>query len=66
MANHQLDEQETAGEYYQKAVTWMEEKAPEDDELSRFRAEAADLLGKDCEGPMPEPDSVDSNGKGND
>jgi tetratricopeptide (TPR) repeat protein len=44
MAHWQLGERETAKKYYAQAVEWMEKNKPKDDELRRFRAEAAELL----------------------
>jgi hypothetical protein len=34
-----------ARSFYDKAVAWMEEHRPGDEELKRFRAEAAAVLG---------------------
>jgi hypothetical protein len=45
MAHWQLGEMEVAREFYDRAVAWMNEKAPQDPELSRFRAEAEALFG---------------------
>jgi uncharacterized protein HemY len=45
MAHWQLVEKEEARGWYDKAVKWMEENKPDDKELVRFRAEAAELLG---------------------
>jgi serine/threonine protein kinase/tetratricopeptide (TPR) repeat protein len=45
MANQRLDHPAEAREWYDKAVAWMEEHRPDDDELLRFRAEATELLG---------------------
>ena len=45
MAHWQLGEKEQARQSYDKGVAWMDEKAPKDDELIRFRAEATELLG---------------------
>ncbi|MHC4133846.1 MAG: protein kinase domain-containing protein [Planctomycetota bacterium] len=44
MAKHKLGENDTR-EWFDKAVTWMEEQKPDDEELKRFRAEAEELLG---------------------
>lgn len=44
MAHFQLGEEGKARTWYDKAVTWMDTNAPDDEELKRFRAEAADLL----------------------
>ncbi len=45
MANWQLGEQDKARDYYEEAVEWMDKHYPKNDELIRFRAEAAELLG---------------------
>jgi tetratricopeptide (TPR) repeat protein len=45
MAHWQLGEEDEARRWYRKAVQWMETKRPQDEELHRFRAEAAQLLG---------------------
>jgi tetratricopeptide (TPR) repeat protein len=44
MARWQLGERDEARRWYEKAVEWMKTK-PNDDELRRFRSEAAVLLG---------------------
>jgi serine/threonine protein kinase/Flp pilus assembly protein TadD len=45
MACWQLGEKEKARTWYDQAVQWMDKNQPKDDELRRFRAEAAELLG---------------------
>jgi tetratricopeptide (TPR) repeat protein len=45
MAHWQLGDKKQARQWYDKAVPWMDKNRPQDDELRRFRAEAADLLG---------------------
>ncbi len=45
MAHWQLGHQDEARQWYDKAVEWMEKNRPDDEELLRFRTEAADLLG---------------------
>ena len=45
MAHGQLGEREEARRCYERAVGWMEQYRPRDEELHRFRAEAAALLG---------------------
>ena len=45
MAHWQLGHQEEARRQYDKSVEWMEKHKPADEELKRFRAEAAELLG---------------------
>jgi tetratricopeptide (TPR) repeat protein len=45
MAHWQLREKDTAREWYDRAAEWMEKNQPTNEELIRFRAEAAGLLG---------------------
>jgi len=45
MCYHQLGDQKKAEESYTQAITWMQKHLPDDEELRRFRAEAAALLG---------------------
>ena len=45
MAHWQLGDKTQARSWYDKAVPWMEKNQPKDEELLRFRAEAAALLG---------------------
>jgi len=45
VSHSQLEEKEEARNWYDKAVKWMEENIPDNKELIRFRAEAAELLG---------------------
>jgi len=45
MAHRQLGEKEKAREWYDKAVQWMDKNQPNNEELRRFRAEAAEMLG---------------------
>jgi tetratricopeptide (TPR) repeat protein len=45
MAHWQLGEKEKARTWYDQAVEWMDKNRPRDEELRRFRAEAAELLG---------------------
>ena len=54
MANWQLGEPDEARKWYDQAVEWMEKNKPQDEELRRFRTEAAELLGiekKDVRSP---------------
>ena len=44
MAREKLGESEKARAEYDRAVEWMKQVKPKDDELRRFRAEAAELL----------------------
>jgi tetratricopeptide (TPR) repeat protein len=45
LARWQLGQKNEARTWYDKAVVWMEKNRPKDEELLRFRAEAAALLG---------------------
>jgi tetratricopeptide (TPR) repeat protein len=45
MAEFQLDMKEEARESYNEAVEWRRRHKPDDEELERFGAEAAELLG---------------------
>jgi tetratricopeptide (TPR) repeat protein len=45
MAHWQLKHKEEARRWYDKAVAWMDKNEPKDEELLRFRDEAAKLLG---------------------
>jgi tetratricopeptide (TPR) repeat protein len=44
MAHWQLDNKDAARGWYDKAVEWMDKNQPNNEELRRFRAEAAELL----------------------
>jgi tetratricopeptide (TPR) repeat protein len=44
MAHWQLGEKDKAREWYDRAVAWMDKNQPENEELRRFRAEAAQLM----------------------
>jgi tetratricopeptide (TPR) repeat protein len=44
MAHWQLGEKEKAHKWFDRGVQWMEKNAPKNEELCRFRAEAAELL----------------------
>jgi tetratricopeptide (TPR) repeat protein/tRNA A-37 threonylcarbamoyl transferase component Bud32 len=45
MAHWKLGEKEEARTWFDRAVQWMDKNQPKNDELGRFRAEAAQLLG---------------------
>jgi hypothetical protein len=45
MGHCQLDQNEEARKWYDQAVAWMDKHQPQNEELRRFRAEAAELLG---------------------
>jgi hypothetical protein len=51
MAHWQNGNKEEAGKWFDKAVEWTQEKAPQDVEVRWFWKEAAELLGK----PGPDP-----------
>jgi tetratricopeptide (TPR) repeat protein len=46
MGHWQSGEKEVARRWFDRAVEWMEKNRPQDEELLRFRAEAAELLGE--------------------
>jgi tetratricopeptide (TPR) repeat protein len=55
MAHWQLGDKEQARTCYDKAVQWMDKNKPQDEELRRFRTEAAALLAiKDAPAPREE------------
>ena len=45
MAHWQLGDKEQSRKWYDRAVEWMEKNQPSDENLRRFRSEAAALLG---------------------
>jgi tetratricopeptide (TPR) repeat protein len=45
MAHWQLGEKQKARAWYDRAVAWMDKNRPQNEELNRFRSEAAALLG---------------------
>ncbi len=45
MAYWRLGEKDQARQWYDRAVQWMDKNDPKNDELRRFRSEAAELLG---------------------
>ena len=45
MAHWQLGHKDEARKWYDRAVEWMEENKPDEEELRRFRAEAEELIG---------------------
>jgi tetratricopeptide (TPR) repeat protein/serine/threonine protein kinase len=49
MAHWQLGDKDQARQWYDRAVRWMETNAPQNDELRRFRTEAAQLMNKESE-----------------
>src|SRR5262249_1574765 len=44
MAHWQLGEKDKARQWYDRAVEWMDKNQPKNEDLRRFRAEAAELL----------------------
>jgi tetratricopeptide (TPR) repeat protein len=54
MAEWRLGNKDKAREWYDRAVQWMEKSKPINEELRRFRDEAAELLGiKEPTQPIP-------------
>jgi hypothetical protein len=45
MAQHRLGDAKAARQPYDKGVTWMDQRAPQNEELRRVRSEAEELLG---------------------
>lgn len=45
MAYWQIGRHDEARMWYDKATEWMDQNQPDNEELLRFRAEAAQLLG---------------------
>jgi len=54
MTNWHQGNKKEAREMYDRAVAWMQKNKPDDAELRKFRAEAANLLGQP--GPKPKPE----------
>jgi tetratricopeptide (TPR) repeat protein len=50
MVNWKLGRKDEAREWYDRAVEWTVKRAPNDEELRRFRAEAAALVGVERKG----------------
>jgi serine/threonine protein kinase/Flp pilus assembly protein TadD len=55
MAHWQLGEREKARSWYDKGIDWMDKNMPKDEELRRFRKEAAELLKIEEAEPEPAP-----------
>ncbi|MHB8974423.1 MAG: protein kinase domain-containing protein [Pirellulaceae bacterium] len=51
MAHWQLGNKDEARQWYDKAAAWMDKNKPNDEELLRFRAEAAELLATPIKPP---------------
>jgi hypothetical protein len=45
MSHWQLGKKDEARKWYDQAVPWMDKNQPKNEELRRFRREAAELLG---------------------
>jgi serine/threonine protein kinase/WD40 repeat protein len=45
MGHWKLDQKKEARKWYDQAIAWMDKNQPQNEELRRFRAEAAELLG---------------------
>jgi tetratricopeptide (TPR) repeat protein len=60
MAHWRLGQRAKAHDYYRQVIEWMDESQPGDEELRRFRAEAAELLG--IEDRTAEPSETKPNG----
>jgi serine/threonine protein kinase len=59
MAHWQLRKKDKARQWYDKGVAWMDKYKAKDEELSRFRQEAEELLGiKEPREQIPEPMAV--------
>jgi eukaryotic-like serine/threonine-protein kinase len=54
MALHRLDDRKRAREWFERAVDWMAERRPKDDELRRIHAEAENTLAEENE-PLTAP-----------
>jgi hypothetical protein len=52
----QLGEKNAAPEWHKRAVEWMEKNKPQDEELQRFRAEAAELMKIDEKKSISKPE----------
>jgi uncharacterized protein HemY len=46
LAHARLGQTDRARHWYDEAVDWMDRHRPDDEQLCRFRAEAAELLGR--------------------
>jgi len=53
MLHWRLDHADEARRWYDKALAWMAEKEPQNEELLRFRAEAEETLGLKKESAEP-------------
>jgi serine/threonine protein kinase/tetratricopeptide (TPR) repeat protein len=57
MAHWQLGDKDQARKWYEQAIEWMDKNQPENEELRRFRTEAAELLNLPGEKPTTQPQS---------
>jgi eukaryotic-like serine/threonine-protein kinase len=55
MSHGKLGDKDQARKWYDKAVAWLDKNKPKDAELTRFRAEAEQLLGIKRKTPTTEP-----------
>jgi hypothetical protein len=46
MAHARLDDKDEARKWFDRAVVWMDKNKPQDEELRRFRTEAATVLAQ--------------------
>lgn len=58
MSQWQLGEKAKARESFDVAVTWMQEHAPDDPQLARFKQEASELLGTETSPQVGEPETA--------
>ena len=65
MAHERLGDKNQARECHDKAIEWMQKKKPHDNELQRFQAEAAALLGIDSPSPTRKTSTVQGTEKPN-
>lgn len=61
MAHRRLGDEEQAGLWYDRSVAWMDETMADNEELRRFRSEAAALLGR--VEPMPNGEEAFARGR---
>jgi tetratricopeptide (TPR) repeat protein len=59
MAHWKAGHKDEARTWYDKAIEWTDKKPPQNEELIRFRAEAAELLGTIEPQPSPAPQPLD-------
>jgi hypothetical protein len=45
MAHHRAGHKDQAQKWYDRGVAWMDQHAPKDADLLRYRSEAASVLG---------------------